>query len=70
MKPIRVLAGVVCLLFLATATVRADDEEDAVPSFKSSTKKDTKEFVTKVGTAILKAARSKPAHRTGRRAGK
>jgi len=51
-----VLLGLAALA--ASASARAAN--DPVPSFKTSTDKETKEFVTKVGTAIVKAARSKP----------
>jgi len=51
-----VLIGLIALADRAAA--RAD--AIVVPSFKTSTDKETKEFVTKVGTAIVKAARSKP----------
>jgi len=53
------LATLLCA-FAVTSAVRAD-EEDGLPSFKTGKKRDTKEFVTKVGTAIVKAARAKPA---------
>jgi len=52
------LAALVCA-FAVTTAARAD-EEDGLPSFKTTKKRDSKEFVTKVGTAIIKAARSKP----------
>jgi hypothetical protein len=55
---IGLLAALTCLAGLAVSTTaRADD---AVPSFKTSTDRETREFVTRVGTAIVKAARSRP----------
>jgi len=48
-------------LMLLTANATRADEEDGIPSFKSSKDRDTEAFATKVGTAIVKAARSKPA---------
>lgn len=51
------MAALACLVFVASS---AHADEDSVPSFKKATNRDTKEFVTKVGTAIIKAARSKP----------
>jgi hypothetical protein len=47
------------VLALAGTPARADSEE-GIPSFRKSTGKEQKSFVAKVGTAIVKAARSKP----------
>jgi len=51
------LAAALLCSVAATTPAAAADEEDGVPSFKNNPKRDTKEFVTKVGTAIVKAAR-------------
>lgn len=50
-------AALVCLT-LASAFLRWDDAD--FPAFKSGSKRESKEFVTKVGDVIVKAARSKP----------
>jgi hypothetical protein len=50
-------AALVCLT-LASAFLRWDDDD--FPAFKSGSKRESKEFVTKVGDAIVKAARSRP----------
>jgi len=58
-RKIGLIAALTCLAGLAvSSTARAEDI--VAPSFKTSTDKETKEFVTKVGTAIVKAARSRP----------
>jgi hypothetical protein len=54
----RVLAGLLGLALLACGSARAEDV--VAPSFKTSTDKETKEFVAKVGTVIVKAARKVP----------
>ena len=46
------------LLLVAVGTARADDE--ALPTFKNTAKRETEEFVSKVGAAVIKAARAKP----------
>jgi hypothetical protein len=59
-KPIRqslFACAVAGLFFLGGGAARADED---VPTFKKANKRETEEFVTKVGTAIIKAARSKP----------
>jgi phenylpyruvate tautomerase PptA (4-oxalocrotonate tautomerase family) len=53
------IPALICALALTSAGVRAD-EEDGVPSLKKNTKRETKEVVTKVAEAIVKAARAKP----------
>ncbi len=50
-------ASVACLVLVAGTPARAADEE--VPSFQKRGDNE-KQFVTQVGTAIVKAARSKP----------
>ena len=50
--------ALLCVL-VGDGTARPDDE-DAIPSFKSDKGRETKEFVAKVGTIVVKAARSKP----------
>jgi hypothetical protein len=52
-SPFAVLVG----LALLSSPARAADD---LPSFKTSKDRETKEFVTKVGTAIIKAARARP----------
>jgi hypothetical protein len=62
MKALRMLslgAAVACLALLASTPVLAADDDD-VPAFKTTKDKDNKAFVTKVGTAIIKAARKAP----------
>ena len=62
MKATRILglcAALACLALLAGNSSRAADDVD-IPSFKTTKDKDTKAFVTRVGTAIVKAARSRP----------
>ncbi len=54
-RQLRIVAGLGVLTLLACVTARA--EEVAPPSFKTSKDKETKEFVSKVGTVIVKAAR-------------
>jgi phenylpyruvate tautomerase PptA (4-oxalocrotonate tautomerase family) len=56
------LSGAVALACCLALSVNQSyaDEEDGIPSFKTSTKRETKEFVERVGSAIVKAARSKP----------
>ena len=51
--------ALLCVLVGGQAA-RADDDDPPVPSFKSDKGRETKEFVTKVGTVVVKAARSKP----------
>ena len=51
--------ALLCVLVGGQAA-RADDDDPPIPSFKSDKGRETKEFVTKVGTVIVKAARSKP----------
>lgn len=58
MKSIPRLALVAGLMLVLPAFVWADEE--TVPSFRSVSKRETKEFVTKVGGAIIKVARAKP----------
>ena len=56
------LGALNCALLCVLVTgqgARADDD-DPVPSFKSDKGRETKEFVTKVGTVVVRAARSKP----------
>jgi len=48
-----------CVVALGPAPVRADSE-DGIPSFRKSTDKEQKDFVAKVGSVIVKAARVKP----------
>jgi hypothetical protein len=58
-RTLTLLAALACLAMLApTPAPAADDTE--VPSFKTTKDKDNKDFATKVGTAIIKAARAKP----------
>jgi len=51
--------ALLCVL-IPGQVVRADDDDTPVPSFKSDKGRETKEFVTKVGTKIVRTARSKP----------
>lgn len=48
------------VLTAAICVASAVADEEGVPSFKNNRNRETKEFVTRVGTAIIKAARSKP----------
>lgn len=47
------------LLVLPGTCVRGEDS-GGIPSFPGTTNRDSKEFVTRVGTSILKAARTRP----------
>jgi hypothetical protein len=51
-------AALPALIVFAVGAARADDE--ALPSFKNVDKRETEDFVTKVGAAVIKAARTKP----------
>src|SRR5690349_7867229 len=53
------LAALVCLGLSSSSTSGADAADD-VPSFRTSKDRETKAFVTRVGTAVVKAARYKP----------
>ena len=57
--PCALSCALLCVLVGGQAA-RADDDDPPVPSFKSDKGRETKEFVTKVGTVVVKAARSKP----------
>jgi hypothetical protein len=59
MGPVK-LAGAVVLAGLVLVAGTARGEDVVAPSFKNSKDKDTKDFVTRVGTVIVKAARSRP----------
>jgi hypothetical protein len=57
MKPLRPLC---CALLCVLVGVRAARADDDLPSFKADKHRETKEFVAKVGSAIIKAGRLKP----------
>ena len=57
--PCALSCALLCVLVGGQAA-RADEDDPPVPSFKSDKGRETKEFVTKVGTVVVKAARSKP----------
>lgn len=54
--PRLVAAALSTFLLLGLTPARAD--EDGAPSFRTTGKRETKEFVSRVGTAIVKSARS------------
>jgi hypothetical protein len=59
-RKLGLLAALACLAALAGQSARAADDD--VPSFRKrgDNEKEQKAFVTRVGTAIVKAARTKP----------
>jgi hypothetical protein len=57
MKPLRLLCCALLCVLIGVQAARADDD---APSFKKENHRETKEFVAKVGTAIIKAGRLKP----------
>ena len=58
MKTLGTLTCALLCVLVATQATRAGDDE--VPSFKKEKDRETKEFVAKVGSAIVKAGRLKP----------
>jgi hypothetical protein len=58
MKTLGTLTCALLCVLVGTQAARADDDD--VPSFKKDKDRETKEFVAKVGSAIVKAGRLKP----------
>jgi len=52
------LAALPALMFVVVSAARAGDEP--LPTFKDASKRESEDFMTKVGSAIIKAARAKP----------